>query len=158
MTTRKANTYEARFLCPLSGEIMRDPVVDADGNSYERINILVWLDDRGKSPLTGRLMKKEELKSNQILKDTIEQALEEQKQRNAEMDATGGWQFDAKDEEAGYKEASERTKSGMVQALFSRSNLSNTNFSPSTKHTIECESDYHGMEEKKKGKVRFADR
>ena len=59
MTTRKRNTYEARFLCPLSGEIMRDPVVDADGNSYERINILVWLDDQGKSPLTGRLMKKE---------------------------------------------------------------------------------------------------
>ena len=73
------------------------------------------------------------------------------------MDATGGWQFDAKDEGGGYKEASERTKSGMIQALFSRSNLSNTNFSPSTKHTIECESAYHGMEEKKKGKVRFAD-
>ena len=149
MTTRKANTYEARFLCPLSGEIMRDPVVDADGNSYERINILVWLDDRGKSPLTGRLMKKEELKSNQILKDTIEQALEEQKQRNAEMDATGGWQFDAKDEEAGYKEASERTKSGMIQAC-SRAVTFLTLISllvPSTLSSVNLLTYYGGKEE-----------
>ena len=81
MAARKANSYEARFLCPRSGELMKDPVVDADGNSYERVNILVWLDDRGKSPLTGRFMKKEELKPNHILKDTIDYALEEQRRR-----------------------------------------------------------------------------
>ena len=57
--------------CPLSGELMSDPVTDADGNTFERGNILVWLEDRGCSPITNRVMTKDELRSNAILKETI---------------------------------------------------------------------------------------
>ena len=43
----------ASFLCPISGELMRDPVMCADGHSYERANIERWLAESRLSPVTG---------------------------------------------------------------------------------------------------------
>ena len=43
----------ASFLCPVSQELMRDPVVCADGHSYERRHIVHWLEDHSTSPVSG---------------------------------------------------------------------------------------------------------
>ena len=32
------------MLCPISGQIMRDPVIASDGNTYERSAIKLWVD------------------------------------------------------------------------------------------------------------------
>ena len=40
--------------CPITLEVMRDPVMAADGHSYEREAILRWLRGHRTSPLTGR--------------------------------------------------------------------------------------------------------
>ena len=41
------------FICPLTLEIMTDPVTAADGHSYECAAITAWLRSSALSPLTG---------------------------------------------------------------------------------------------------------
>ena len=43
----------AQFRCPISQEIMTDPVTTADGHTYERREIFRWLCAHTTSPLTG---------------------------------------------------------------------------------------------------------
>lgn len=44
------------FLCPISHEIMTEPVLAADGNTYDRKNIEKWLEIKSTSPLTNNYM------------------------------------------------------------------------------------------------------
>jgi U-box domain len=60
------------FLCPISYEVMRDPVVDSDGNSYEREEIEAWLKKHGTSPITRAPLTVEDLIPNRALRDLIE--------------------------------------------------------------------------------------
>ena len=41
------------YFCPITCEIMEDPVVAADGHTYERTAIAEWLEHHDLSPLTG---------------------------------------------------------------------------------------------------------
>ena len=41
------------FTCPMTGEVMTDPVLDAAGNVYERANIEQWVQENKTAPLTG---------------------------------------------------------------------------------------------------------
>lgn len=59
------------FLCPISGEIMIDPVVAEDGNTYERRNIENWFKTKMTSPLTGLRLKTNNLYPNTYLKKLI---------------------------------------------------------------------------------------
>jgi len=45
-------------LCPISFQIMRDPVVAGDGHTYERDSIETWLKTKDTSPLTGQVIPK----------------------------------------------------------------------------------------------------
>lgn len=44
------------FICAISGTIMEDPVVAADGLSYERVMIESWLKDHKTSPRTNAIL------------------------------------------------------------------------------------------------------
>lgn len=55
--------------CPITGEKMREPVVAADGHSYERRAIARWLQQSNKSPLTGEILRHKELVTNYSLID-----------------------------------------------------------------------------------------
>ena len=90
MDLKESGEIGAAMTCPLTGELMRDPVIDADGNSFERANILVWLKDRGRSPITNRVMTKDELRPNTILRETIERKREEARRQKALEDASHG--------------------------------------------------------------------
>lgn len=59
------------FLCPLTQEVLRDPVVDPDGNSYERHAIEAWLEKNSTSPITRKPLRREELVPNRALRDVI---------------------------------------------------------------------------------------
>lgn len=41
----------ADFICPLSGQVMSDPVVDADGHVFDRVAITMHLQSHKHSPL-----------------------------------------------------------------------------------------------------------
>ena len=56
----------AAAICPITQEIMEDPVVCADGHSYERGSIERWLAAHGTSPLTGRALPHKALTPNHL--------------------------------------------------------------------------------------------
>ena len=41
------------FVCPITGEVLLDPVLAADGHTYSRAAIAKWFERRQTSPLTG---------------------------------------------------------------------------------------------------------
>ena len=48
--------FQPFLQCPISHEIMVDPVVAADGHTYEREALARWLSEKNSSPLTGQPM------------------------------------------------------------------------------------------------------
>ena len=59
--------------CPISHEIMRDPVVCPDGHSYEKEQLETWLRVKRTSPLTQQPIPDEaEFPRNHALRDAIE--------------------------------------------------------------------------------------
>ncbi|KAK7234164.1 ubiquitin-protein transferase [Aureococcus anophagefferens] len=50
---RRSNGAPEEFLCPLTLELMRDPVIAADGHTYERAAIAAWLARKSTSPVTN---------------------------------------------------------------------------------------------------------
>jgi len=65
---------DADFLCPISREVMCDPVVAADGHTYEREMITEWLKIRKTSPLTNQRISNTNLIPNITLKKVIDTA------------------------------------------------------------------------------------
>jgi hypothetical protein len=59
--------------CPITGESMRDPVVAADGHTYERRAIARWLRTSDKSPLTGNVLPHKELVTNYGLLSSVQE-------------------------------------------------------------------------------------
>merc|ERR1711970_1009378 len=59
------------FMCPIMQATMRDPVVAADGNSYEREAIEEHLGRSNISPLTNTPLKNKEVIANNALKKLI---------------------------------------------------------------------------------------
>ena len=60
------------FYCPITADLMVDPVIDLDGNSYERTAITEWLQRTGLSPITRSAMQISDLIPNRALADAIE--------------------------------------------------------------------------------------
>lgn len=61
--------------CPISGEIMDDPVTCSDGHTYDRKNIYNWLITLNKntSPITGAVLQSKNLIPNHAVKSMIEE-------------------------------------------------------------------------------------
>ena len=57
--------------CPISREIMIDPVITADGMTYEKEEIKKWLHSHNTSPLTGSKLENKKLIPNNSLKQVI---------------------------------------------------------------------------------------
>ena len=61
------------FLCPILHELMVDPVLAADGHTYERSAIGKWFKKSDASPMTGQRVKSRELLPNFTLKSMIKE-------------------------------------------------------------------------------------
>lgn len=68
--------------CPITGEILIDPVVAADGHTYERQAIERWLQDHQTSPLTNAALTSKQLLPNLRLKAIAEEARRERDSRD----------------------------------------------------------------------------
>ena len=60
------------FVCPITHELMNDPVMDPDGNSYERTAIEGWVRSNSTSPITRAPLAIADLRPNRALKAAIE--------------------------------------------------------------------------------------
>jgi len=61
--------------CPITGEPMIDPVVAADGHTYERSAILRWFQTSNISPLTAAPLSHKELVSNYMLLSSFQESI-----------------------------------------------------------------------------------
>lgn len=68
-----ASQTQAFLTCPLTKEIMREPVIAADGYTYERHAIDAWLQHHNVSPVTGKHLTHKLLVDNTVIKSLIQQ-------------------------------------------------------------------------------------
>ncbi|XP_023787253.1 WD repeat, SAM and U-box domain-containing protein 1 isoform X4 [Cyanistes caeruleus] len=66
------------FLCPITRELMNDPVIATDGYSYEREAMENWISNRRSSPMTNLPLHSLMLTPNRTLKMAISRWLENQ--------------------------------------------------------------------------------
>ena len=50
---RRVPSIPPQFLCPITNELMQDPVTTCDGHAFERLAIERWLRSHQTSPMTG---------------------------------------------------------------------------------------------------------
>jgi len=65
------NNIPTSFLCPITHNIMTNPYIDNEGNSYEYDAICKWLERNTSSPITRNVLLKSHLKPNRALLDII---------------------------------------------------------------------------------------
>eukprot|EP01130_Rhizamoeba_saxonica_P016412 TRINITY_DN7581_c0_g1_i1.p1 TRINITY_DN7581_c0_g1~~TRINITY_DN7581_c0_g1_i1.p1 ORF type:complete len:678 (+),score=138.23 TRINITY_DN7581_c0_g1_i1:112-2145(+) len=65
------------FVCPITQDIMDDPVIAEDTHTYERVEIQKWINAHGTSPMTREVISADVLISNRALKNQIEEYKEE---------------------------------------------------------------------------------
>ena len=73
MQTAGMNIIESTLMCPITQEIMKDPVQGSDGQTYERDAIVRWLNQKQTSPLTNLPMGIHDLKVNAAIKYLVDQ-------------------------------------------------------------------------------------
>jgi len=61
------------FFCPMTFDIMRDPVSTADGHTYDRAAIESWFERNDTSPATGAKLPQKTLTPNIALRQAIEE-------------------------------------------------------------------------------------
>ena len=81
---RTLSALKQDLRCPITLEVMRDPVIAGDGHSYEREAIERWLSSHRTSPLTGSVIAHTTLIPNHRLR-TLIQGLDEQVRRPGAM-------------------------------------------------------------------------
>lgn len=60
------------YICPISMEIMRDPVITCDGHSFDRASLEEWLKENVTNPLTGASLALKTITPNYALKRLID--------------------------------------------------------------------------------------
>ncbi len=75
------------FLCPITTELMRDPVMLTDGHVYEKQAIKRWLDNHNTSPLTKAVVDKTIMIPCFVLRKLIEEYMSGNKNTNENKEA-----------------------------------------------------------------------
>ena len=68
---RRASEVPDDYICPITAEIMTDPVTTADGFTYERTAISEWLRTKDTSPTTGAMLESKTVIPNLSLRSVI---------------------------------------------------------------------------------------
>ena len=67
----------AEFLCPISCELMEDPVTTLAGNTYEKVHIMAWFRTHQTDPLTNAKLSSKRVVPNNLLRSQIHAWMEE---------------------------------------------------------------------------------
>ena len=65
------NQVNEVFYCPITGSLMKEPVLAQDGQTYEKAAIQEWIERHGKSPFTNEALSVEELQLNRPIQELI---------------------------------------------------------------------------------------
>lgn len=65
------------FLCELSGELLLDPVITIYGNTYERENLIQYMNQCGKDPKSNKSLALPEVYPNLAMRDAVETFLKQ---------------------------------------------------------------------------------
>jgi hypothetical protein len=96
------------YLCPISLEVMRDPVMACDGHSYERESILKWFETNNHtSPVTNLPLPSQILIENHTLKSAIEEYLVKRNKKMSQSSGKMGPNPKEEDDEENEKEREE---------------------------------------------------
>ena len=90
------------FICPISMEIMTDPVICQDGYTYEKLSIMKF--QKSISPITRETIDKSKIIPNRALKETITKFIEGKQYKNPIIISNpsykyGNYLFDIKNKE-----------------------------------------------------------
>ena len=72
MSTTTTTLVPQYLICPITHNIMSEPYVDNEGNSYEEVAIKQWLMNNNTSPITRSLLHVSDLKLNRSLREAIQ--------------------------------------------------------------------------------------
>ena len=72
---KATHEYPTEFYCPISRCLMLEPVMDREGNTYERTSIEQWLTNHNTSPLTRNSLNANHLVVNRALVGLMESEL-----------------------------------------------------------------------------------
>jgi hypothetical protein len=64
------------YYCPITFGLMHDPVIDPDGNTYERRSIQLWIRANHTSPLSRRPLEESQLYDNTALRQIMQEEAE----------------------------------------------------------------------------------
>lgn len=70
-----SNKVPRSFYCPLTLEVMVDPVIDAEGNTFERQALMRWLSHYGASPVSRQPLNANLVVPNFALRDIIHEVM-----------------------------------------------------------------------------------
>jgi hypothetical protein len=73
------------FVCPISLEVMSDPVILPDGHSFDRIALAQWLAVNNTSPATRQVVSLDDIRPNWMLRNLIRQYHRDVKERRKEQ-------------------------------------------------------------------------
>ena len=63
------------FCCPITQELMSDPVMASDGHTYERAAIERWFESNQTSPLTGEELASKALVPNMMIRSMVHNSM-----------------------------------------------------------------------------------
>ena len=63
------------YMCPITCDVMTNPYIDREGNSYEYDAIVEWISRKKESPITRNYLDETHLSPNRALKEAIEKAI-----------------------------------------------------------------------------------
>ena len=69
--SKMPDTLSKPLMCPITQRVMLNPVVAADGHTYEKEAILRWLMSKDKSPLTGKKLNDQSLRRNHNIRALV---------------------------------------------------------------------------------------
>lgn len=75
VSKNEASAAPSGFLCPLTMMVMYDPVLDTEGNTYERSAISEWLQRKKNSPVSRQPLSESMLIPNLALRETIHESM-----------------------------------------------------------------------------------
>jgi hypothetical protein len=67
---------DSLFICPITQDVMKDPVICSDGYTYERAAISQWMSTKNTSPLTNQPFLHSNLTPNHMLRSSIQEWLQ----------------------------------------------------------------------------------
>eukprot|EP00747_Dinoflagellata_sp_TGD_P052849 gnl/TRDRNA2_/TRDRNA2_148128_c1_seq1.p1 gnl/TRDRNA2_/TRDRNA2_148128_c1~~gnl/TRDRNA2_/TRDRNA2_148128_c1_seq1.p1 ORF type:complete len:447 (-),score=18.96 gnl/TRDRNA2_/TRDRNA2_148128_c1_seq1:193-1497(-) len=67
----ESKKVSSHICCPITMDVMTDPVMAADNRTYERAAIKQWLENNNTSPVTGLSFRDSVLRTNWAMRDTL---------------------------------------------------------------------------------------